>query len=203
MDQLLDIRSVPIKVEINVTRAQLKPVTDTPSVNVSSMDNGVIQLKADSFQMNVNSFQGAPAVAKNTDTFTISGDDSMLTLSYEGIARFVQGTSSEDDTADGPKVSFNTQKATRTIESVLESISNSNSNVKYSDGTLKVNYAYATNQPSFDWEKLNAPGFEFVPGNIEVVVSEMPRLDIEYLGKPIYFPRSADPNYEPLIDINV
>ncbi len=201
MDQLLDIRSVPIKVEINITRAQLKPMKDTPSVNASSMDNGVIQLKADSFQMNVNSFQGAPAVDKNTDTFTISGDDSMLTLTYEGIARFVQGTAGEDDTySDGPKVSFNTQKATRTIESVLESISKSNSNVKYSEGALKVNYA--ANQSSFDWDKINAPGFEFIPGSIEFVISEMPRLDIEYLGKPIYFPRSADPNYEPLIDIN-
>ena len=44
-------------------------------------------------------------------------------------------------------------------------------------------------------------GFEFVPGSIEFVVTQMPEIDIEYLGEPIYFPRSASPNYEAPLDV--
>ena len=44
-------------------------------------------------------------------------------------------------------------------------------------------------------------GFEFIPGSIEFVVSQMPDLEIEYLGDPIYFPRSADPNYKGEVDV--
>ena len=48
---------------------------------------------------------------------------------------------------------------------------------------------------------LDRPEFEFIPGSIEFIIEQMPGLDIEYLGDPIYFPRSADPNYEPPLDV--
>ena len=38
---------------------------------------------------------------------------------------------------------------------------------------------------------------EFVPGSVELIVRDRPRVEIEYLGEPIYFPASASPNYKP------
>jgi hypothetical protein len=37
----------------------------------------------------------------------------------------------------------------------------------------------------------------FVPPDIEVNIVEYPKVIIKYVGGPIYFPRSSDPNYEP------
>ena len=48
---------------------------------------------------------------------------------------------------------------------------------------------------------MERPEFEFIPVSIEFIIEQMPELDIEYLGDPIYFPRSADPNYEPPLDV--
>jgi len=45
-------------------------------------------------------------------------------------------------------------------------------------------------------EKRKKP--EFVPGNIEVIIKEYPRIEITYIGDPIYVPPSADPNYKPI-----
>ena len=38
---------------------------------------------------------------------------------------------------------------------------------------------------------------EFIPGNVELIVRDRPRVEIEYIGGPIYVPPSANPNYEP------
>jgi hypothetical protein len=38
---------------------------------------------------------------------------------------------------------------------------------------------------------------DFIPPDLEVEVVEYPKVIIKYIGGPIYFPRSADPNYEP------
>jgi hypothetical protein len=38
---------------------------------------------------------------------------------------------------------------------------------------------------------------DFMPPDLEVEIVEYPKVVIKYIGGPIYFPRSADPNYEP------
>jgi hypothetical protein len=38
---------------------------------------------------------------------------------------------------------------------------------------------------------------DFIPPDLEVEIVEYPKVIIKYIGGPIYFPRSADPNYEP------
>jgi len=50
---------------------------------------------------------------------------------------------------------------------------------------------------NFDW-KIDKGEFEFTPGDIELIVEQKPKVTIKYVGKPIYVPRSADPNYEPV-----
>jgi hypothetical protein len=39
---------------------------------------------------------------------------------------------------------------------------------------------------------------DFLPPDLEVEIVEYPKVIIKYIGGPIYFPRSADPNYEPV-----
>jgi hypothetical protein len=38
---------------------------------------------------------------------------------------------------------------------------------------------------------------DFIPPDLEFEIVEYPKVVIKYVGGPIYFPRSADPNYEP------
>jgi hypothetical protein len=47
-----------------------------------------------------------------------------------------------------------------------------------------------------DWDTNPSAQLEFVPGSVEFIVNQRPRLEIEYTGEPIYFPRSAAPGYE-------
>ena len=61
----------------------------------------------------------------------------------------------------------------------------------------KLSLYYTPSDVNIDWENLMVSPVEFVPGNIEFIIKEKARVEIEYTGGPIYVPASADPNYEP------
>ncbi|MDE5576953.1 MAG: hypothetical protein K2J11_06170 [Oscillospiraceae bacterium] len=202
MEQLLSIKHIPIKVEVNVTRGEFKRVensgSNTPSIKVSSKQGGGLRLQAEPYRMEIPE-------SRNFDTYVPSSNyDSGITLTYEAVAKLADG----GNYASGIKHSgdageFSAKRASRSIEAVLQSLPKSRSSaVSYSDGVLSVNYQMTGSESVPDLASSHAE-FEFIPGSIEFIISQMPELDIEYLGDPIYFPRSADPNYEPIVDVLV
>lgn len=202
MEQLLSIKHIPIKVEVNVTRGEFKRVENSapnaPSVKVSSKKGGGLRLQAEPYRMEIPE-------SRNYDAYIPSGNyDSGFTLTYEAVAKLAEGgNSAVGIKQSGEMRQFSAKRASRSIESVLQSLpKNKNSAVSYADGVLSVNYQM-TGTESVAELTSSHPEFEFIPGSIEFIISQMPELDIEYLGDPIYFPRSADPNYEPIVDVLV
>lgn len=197
MEQLLSITRIPIKVEVKVHRGELKQVEDNvsrsgrsaaPSVRVSAMQDGGIRMQAEPYKVNL-------AELRNYDTYTPSNNNG-ITLTYEGVAKLAD----EASKANPGGTAGMQRKVSSSVESVLQSLpKTSSSAVSYSNGTLSINY-HASIPESVDYD-LDKPEFEFIPGSIEFIIEQMPGLDIEYLGDPIYFPRSADPNYEPPLDV--
>ncbi|MDE6709750.1 MAG: hypothetical protein K2J76_04595 [Oscillospiraceae bacterium] len=206
MEQLLSYKHIPIKVEVKVQRAELKPVEDSgktsaaPSVKVSSKQGGGLRLQAEPYRVDLSD-------ARNYDTYIPStGTENGITLTYEAVAKLADGTQKSGE-ASGVQ-----HKKPSSVEAALKALPKSRSKaVSYNNGTLSINYqmnlpsspaaettAAAASNPV---EAIQFTEFEFVPGSIEFIITQMPELDIEYLGDPIYFPRSADPNYEPPLDI--
>ena len=56
---------------------------------------------------------------------------------------------------------------------------------------------YGMDKLTFDW-KIDQGEFTFTPGDIEITTAQKNSMTIKYLGGPIYVPKSADPNYEPV-----
>ena len=210
MEQLLSYKHIPIKVEVKVQRAELKPVEDSgrtsaaaPSVKVSSKQGGGLRLQAEPYRVDLSD-------ARNYDTYIPStGTENGFTLTYEAVAKLADGTQKSGE-ANGTK-----QKKPSSVEAALKALPKSRSKaISYNNGTLSINYQMslpssseasgisgASEASSDPVEAIQFTEFEFVPGSIEFIITQMPELDIEYLGDPIYFPRSADPNYEPPLDI--
>ena len=46
--------------------------------------------------------------------------------------------------------------------------------------------------------KMEQGNFKFIPGDIQLSITQQPDVLIEYIGGPLYVPPSADPNYEPI-----
>lgn len=203
MEQLLSYKHIPIKVEVKVQRAELRPVEDSgktasaaPSVKVSSKQGGGLRLQAEPYRVDLSE-------ARNYDAYIpSSGTENGITLTYEAVAKLADSTQKSGE-ASGTRQ----KKQPSSVEAALMALpKNRNRAVSYNNGTLSINYQMnmpsETSSASADpLEAIKATEFEFIPGSIEFIITQMPELDIEYLGDPIYFPRSADPNYEPPLDI--
>lgn len=196
MDQLLSIKRVPIKIEVNVTRPKLEKVNDasqSPSVKVSKSNNRV-QLAAQPYKVDIS----APRFDSYVPTPAVETASNSLTLTYDGTIKFAGGAEAVQGNSEMTAIG-----ASRSIEAILSRLPKSkSSNVSYNEGTLSINYSVENSGIDASPELLDfSSGFEFVPGSIEFVVSQMPDLEIEYLGEPLYFPRSANPNYDGGVDV--
>lgn len=194
MEQLLSIKHIPIEIEVNVQRAEMKSIEESksriPSVNATHKDNNVL-LEANPAIFDISSEQSS----NRFDYYNQAAPSDSLKLTYDAIAKFNQA---DDEKEKNKPTHFNVQKSAHTIESILNSLpkSHENSIVSFDNGKLNVNYSMNGDELTPDDN-----AFEFIPGKIEFIINQMPELEIEYLGDPIYFPRSADPNYEPAVDV--
>ena len=70
------------------------------------------------------------------------------------------------------------------------------------DNMTKVvlNINYEVGDVGIDWENAAAIPFEYTPGKVEFQVTQMPSVEIEYTGGPIYVTARSDPDYQPTLD---
>ena len=198
MDQLLSIKHIPIKIEVNVTNARLKPREADPlepSVKISRGSDGV-KVAAQPYKVDISSPKLDSYVPTNVQS-------SKLTLTYDAVAK-MGGT--DGTAASATNTTAVSRSSSQSIEAILSKLPKSKeSSISYNDGTLSINYSMIGSDSSSDIGSISdlKNGFEFIPGDIEFIVSQMPDLEIEYLGDPLYFPRSADPNYKGEVDVIV
>ena len=193
MDQLLSIKHIPIKIEVNVTNAELRrKEADVPSVMVHKNGESV-QVEDQPYKIDIT--------APRYDTYSTSAQENGVKLTYNAVARMPGGDDSGKNPENGSDIAV--RSSSQSIESILSKLPKTkSSSVSYNDGTLSINYSMSALESTGGAELTDlSSGFEFIPGSIEFVVSQMPDLEIEYLGEPIYFPRSADPNYEGAVDV--
>ncbi len=195
MDQLLNITSIPINVEINVTRAELKLDTPAPTVQVTKSPGGM-QITADPIQVHIDNTAARESLGyghKNIDTFAKDEAQKGIKVAYQAIANIVNEGNALGNFEATP-ASIAASKASRTMETIMEFLPKEGPDISWSGNTLSINYK--AEQLSMDWNTSPTAQLEFVPGTVEFIVNQRPKVEIEYTGEPIYFPRSAAPGYE-------
>ena len=199
MEQLLKINSIPIKIDVTVTRAKLEQSTEAPKVNVSR-NRGGLRLEADPIKVNIDNQRMRDSISmKNSMGVTQEYAQNGIKFSYEATAKIIDNGNSLLDMQKITPAQIATQQNNRSIETILSFLPSNGPDISWSGGTLNIQYN--ADQLDFDWDTNSLAGFEFIPGSIEFIIKEMPRVDIEYVGEPIYFPASANPNYvEPAIN---
>lgn len=69
----------------------------------------------------------------------------------------------------------------------------SSTDISWHPGNVDVEYN--AGDMNFDWA-IHPPEYTYIPGDVRLELIEHARVEVEYLGGPLYFPPSADPNYE-------
>lgn len=199
MNQLIEITSVPVEIEMKTSHARLEYARASADLEISR-DKGGLSIKSRPIRLNMDTFEmrssvmptaaqtiqksaqsGKQAAYQATATYAQQGN-LLLTAKIGGgdpLAQFSATALSPDMNAQ-PELSF---------------IPTAGPEIDWDPAELSIRFEM--DKLNFDW-RLNQAEFEFVPGDIEITVKQKADVVIKYIGGPLYVPPSTDPDYEPV-----
>lgn len=199
MEPLLNITTVPLKFEMIVNNARLEYKNSNAQLQISR-DDGGLKIKSDPIKLNIDSFECYNSINPTARTSIKNAAEKGKMAAYEATAAYVR---------EG-KLFLNAKIGEDVIGRIAASKMEVNTNVgiaftpkarpeiTWSDPEITMEYEL--DKLNFDWKVMNG-NFEFIPGNIEISITQRPDVVIEYIGSPIYAPPSADPDYVPITDV--
>ena len=194
MEQLLSIKPIPISVEIVIDNAKIKYDSKLPKVEISHQKGG-LQMKADPLKINIDTFELRQSIGlKSNKTLIDESAQKGIKVSYQAIARIADEGDSLADPKGMSVAQIAASKVSRSIETVMDFLPKGDPDISWDGGKLSIHYQMDKLNTDFDISAIT--NFEFVPGKIEFDVKQKPRVEIEYIGGPIYVPPSAEPGYE-------
>ena len=199
MEQLLKITSVPIAFEMKINNAHLEYKNGTADMEISRND-GKMTIKSSPIRVNIDTFEArnsiTPTAINSVKEFAATGKN----MAYEATASMAQQgrmllKAKIGEDVLGNIIQSNTDKYFSVKEANVGFLPEKQADITWSKPDITIDYQM--DRLNFDWRIMKGD-FEFIPGDIEMTITQYPDVKIEYLGGPIYVPASADPNYEPL-----
>lgn len=194
---LLQITTIPIQIEIKVTNAKFEyPDDRQPKVNITTKNGGYV-MEAEPVKLNIDTYEAR----KSLGLGHMNDEDMLKQKAQEGFSIAFQGTAKVaqegDQLARGmspSEIAINNARAGATVDTIMEFLPKEGADITFDEG--KLNIEYHMGSQDFDWDVQPDLPMEFIPGSVEFIVRDKPRVEIEYLGDPIYVPPSANPNYK-------
>ncbi len=196
---LLQITTIPIQIEIKVTNARFEHSDEyvQPQVNIKSRNGGFV-MEAEPLKLNIDTYQARKSMGYGHMT----EGDMLKQKAQEGWSIAFQGTAKVaaegDQLARGmspAEIALNNARAGATVQTIMDCLPKEGADVTFEAGKLNIEYQMGTQD--IDWNIHPDSPLEFIPGSVEFIVHDRPRVEIEYIGDPLYVPPSANPNYEP------
>jgi len=199
VEQLLRITTVPISIEMKIKNARLEYNNSDATVEVTR-DSGGLHIKSRPIKLDIDQSKCFSSLSPTAMESTYREAEKGKQAVYDATATY----------ASEGKLLLNAKIGEDVIGKIIESkMNNVNTNfgiqflpssapeLNWSEPEMTIEYEM--DKLNFDWKVLNG-NFEFIPGDIEISITQMPDVRIEYVGGPMYFPASADPDYVPTTD---
>ena len=196
MFPLIEITTVPIEIEMKVTDAKLEYARGTADLEISRNDGG-LHIKSRPIRLNVDTFEARNSLAPTAARAISEAADRGTQASYEATAAYARqgklllsAKVGEDMIA---QIAAQAQSQNIQTNVGIEFLPTAGAELNWDPGDMQIRFEM--DKLNFDW-RMNHPSFEFTPGDIQISVTQMPDVQIKYVGGPLYVPPSADPNYE-------
>lgn len=198
MYPLIEIKTVPIEIEMKVTNAKLEYSRGTADLEISRSKGG-LSIKSRPIRLNLDTFEARNSVSPTVPRAIAQNAQRGQQAAYEATATYAQQGQLLLNAKIGQELvtQFAAEAQTRNLKTNvgLTFIPTTGPEISWDPGQMQIRYEM--DKLNFDW-RLNQTQFEFTPGDIEISVKQQPDVVIKYVGGPIYVPPSSDPNYEPL-----
>lgn len=194
---LLEYSSVPIQIEVRVTKASLENPEgrQLPKANVKRVKGGY-HMEAKPAKIHIDTYEARSSMGygkyKMSDFFKKEVQRA-LKITYRGVAALVQdgnelgrGVSPVDIAKENVRAGFN-------VQTMTDFFPKGGADITYEAGKLNINYQ--VDDVEVDWEHLLKSNLIYRPGSVEIIVKRRPKMVIRYVGGPIYFPPSSEPEF--------
>ena len=201
MYPLIEIKTVPIEIQMKVTRARLEYARGTAQVEVSR-DKGGLSIRSRPIQVNIDSFEARNSVTPTTATSIRQQAQAGVQGAYQATAVLAkEGRMMMEARIDQDVIPQLARQETmgQPANVNIDFLPSTGPDISWDGGEMSIRYQM--DKLNFDW-RMEKMSFTFVPGDIEFTMTQRPDVIIKYVGGPLYVPPSSDPDYEP-VDINV
>lgn len=197
MYPLIEIKTVPIEIEMKTTHAKLEYTRATAEMEIRR-DQGGLSIKSRPIRLNLDTFEARNSVFPTPARSVEQSAEGGRKAAYEATATYarqgkllVNARIGEELVTRFAEEAANPEPA----ELGLQFLPKGGVKITWDQG--EMNIRYEMDKLNFDW-RMGKGDFKFTPGDIEISVTQMPDVIIKYVGGPLYVPPSADPNYEPV-----
>ncbi len=189
MEALLRITTIPMEYEMKIQRARLEYSSSKSDLMVNRAKGG-LTMENSPIKLYLDTYKASNSVCPTTMESVRQSADKGKSAALEATATYAKESAMLLD----PKIPnalnqiFSQRAQQPTGEFGLQFLPSTGPDIEWSDPDLSMKYQM--DKLSFDIKVANG-NFEFIPGTIEMSITQMPDVNIEYLGKPLYVPPSA------------
>lgn len=197
MYPLIEIKTIPIEIEMKVNHAHLEYARGTAEMEVSRDRRG-LSIRSRPIRVNIDTFEARNSVVPTAATSIQQAAERGRQSVYEATAAYARQGRMMMETKIGEDVIRQLAAAStgvgQDVNVNIDFLPKTGAELSWDGGEMRIRYEM--DKLNFDWRMQKAK-FEFIPGDIEISVKQWPDVLIKYVGGPLYVPPSADPDYVP------
>jgi len=192
---LIEMKSVPIELEMRVTDAKLEYSRSTVDMEITR-DQGGLSIRSKPIRVNLDTFEARNSVFPTLATQIKNDAQAGKQAAYEATATYAQQGQLLLQVKIGEemitKFAADAQVKDLKTNVGIQFIPKEGADISWDKGELNIRYEM--DKMNFDWRNQQG-SFKFTPGDIQFTVTQQPDVIIKYVGGALYVPPSADPNY--------
>ena len=196
MEQLIEIKTVPIELEMKVNHARLDYKRSTVDLEISRNQGG-LQIRSKPIKVNIDTFEArnsvSPTAMRSIEQAAQRGQQKV----YDTTATYARRGDLLLEAKIGEQLisQFAMESQQVNTDFAMKWLPTTGPDISWDGGELNIRYEM--DKLNFDCG-MDKGNVEFIPGNIEFTATQQPDVIIKYIGGPVYVPPSADPDYVPL-----
>ena len=193
--QLLQITTTPMKYELVIEPARLEYQQDfMPRAKVETTDSE-LKIRTSPTVLRLDTYEARRSLGFATAGDRIrhaaqKGRSSIREYTTEAKEMGKEMSNIHEDVTIAQIIR---QKMLEQPEMYTAFLPSAGAEISWEPGSISLNYR--PQQTDYDWQ-IKDNSLVDIPGSISVKIVEFAKVNIEYLGSPMYIPPSADPNYE-------
>lgn len=189
MEPLLRITTIPLKYELKIQKARLEYKRSTAELQLNR-EKGSMSIENRPIKLHLDTYNARNSVCPTTMESVRQSAFYGRTAASEATANYAEeGALLLDPRVSNPLDQIISQRAQMPSGDFgLQFLPTTGPDIEWSDPELNIKYQM--DKLSFELKVANGD-FEFIPGKVELSITQMPDVEIEYIGKPMYVPPSA------------